>query len=477
METIRKVAIFRIDEKNHLAFHFPTFSMLRVEDENINVFKMLIGKQNSVEEIASICSVDISYVKGLQNQIPLDFFSDELFEDKNQTEISQLTFLCSTSCNLRCKYCYAQEGSYDYPAENMSVDTANKTIDFFVEKYSNIGSILFFGGEALLNFKLIKSVVERLENFQKLGKISYLPKYSLITNGTLLNDEIMKFLSAHEFNVTVSIDGSKVINDELRVFPNGKGSFDVIIKNIKTIKDQYPKVNIGWECTYTNLHEKMGISIEDVRDNLKEITGIEDGQIIPAINSNNLIFAPNLKKVEKDFKKMLHDDWQNIYEGKRINDIDFLGTIIHFMDKSFSRYMCAMGFFAFSIAPNGDIFPCHLITSGKKTDFLIGNVNDDKEILSREISVMSDKLKIYDKAKNENCNNCFAVGFCGFCPAVHILENNFKITEQYQDTCEIVKSQVENFLVNMAAIRIDETKWKNLLQSVDISYYKEARAC
>jgi uncharacterized protein len=477
METIKKVSIFRIDKENHLAFHFPTYSMLKVEEKNVNAFKLLLRQEKSDEEIAAVSNCDLGYIKELKEQIPQKFYSEELFEDKHQTEISQLTFLCSTNCNLRCKYCYAQEGSYEYPPENMDSEIALKTIDFFVEKYTGIESILFFGGEALLNFEMIKAVVEKFKNFNLIGEISYEPDYSLITNGTLLDDEIIEFLSEHHFNLTVSLDGNKAVNDELRVFPNDKGTFDIIVRNIKKIRNSYPNINVGWESTYTNVHEEMGITVDDVRESLKEITGIEDGIIVPAIKSNGVSFEPNLIKVEKEFSKMLHEDWQNVYEGKRINDLDFLGTIVHFMDKLFSRYMCAMGVFAFSIAPNGDIFPCHLITSGKNPDYLIGNINDDKDLLDKNFIRISEKLKIYDKAKNEKCSSCFAVGFCGFCPAVHILENDFQVAEQYEDTCKMVKSQVEDFLIKMAAIRMDEKKWNNLLHSIDISYVKKTKVC
>lgn len=477
METIRKVAIFKINEQNYIAFHFPTYTMLRVEEKNINIFKHLLKESYKDEEIANNCNSEISYIKEIKEQIPQEFFSEELFENKNQTEISKLIFLCTTNCNLRCKYCYAQDGSYEYPAENMPIETAEKTIDFFVEKYKYIDSILFFGGEALLNFNMIKVAVEKLQNLHLTGKISEIPRYSLITNGTLLNDEIIEFLSLYNFNLTISIDGSKIINDKLRIFANGEGTFDIIVNNIRKIKNSYPNINIAWESTFTNVHENLGMTVEDVSATLKEITGIEDGMIIPAIKSGDTNYAPNLKEVKKDLKKMFHDDWQNVYEGKRINDIDFLGTIVNFMDKSCSRYMCAMGFFAFSIAPKGDIFPCHMLTSGKKREFFIGNVHDNKDHLFSNIQKMGDKLTIYDKAKNKNCNNCYAVGFCSFCPAIHILENDFEVTEQYQDTCKLVKSQVEDFLIKMAEIRIDENKWNNLLKSIDISYAENSKVC
>ncbi|NOQ24620.1 MAG: radical SAM protein [Bacteroidales bacterium] len=477
METIRKVAIFKINEQNYIAFHFPTFTMLRVEEKNINAFKLLLEESSNDEEIAHNCNLEISYIKELKEQIPKEFYSEELFENDHQTQISQLTFLCSTNCNLRCKYCYAQDGSYEYPAENMPPETAEKTIEFFVDKYKNIASVLFFGGEALLNFEMIKAAVEKFKNLHLQGKISEIPRYSLISNGTLLNDEIIEYLSLNKFSLTISIDGNKIINDKLRIFPNGKGTFDVILNNILKIKKNYPNINIAWESTFTNVHESLGMTVEDVNNTLKEITGIEEGMIIPAIKSDHTNFEPNLKEVKKDLKKMFHDDWQNVYEGKRINDVDFLGTIVKFMDKSSSRYMCAMGFFLFSIAPNGDIFPCHMLTSGKKPDFFIGNINDDKDHLFSNIQKMSDKLKTYDKAKNSNCNNCFAAGFCGFCPAIHILENDFKVTEQYEDTCKLVQNQVKDFLFRMAEIRLDENKWNNLLKSVDISFTENTIVC
>jgi radical SAM protein with 4Fe4S-binding SPASM domain len=118
-----------------------------------------------------------------------------------------------------------------------------------------------------------------------------------------------------------------------------------------------------------------------------------------------------------------------------------------------------------------------MLTDRNNREYFIGNVFDNWESLRNNIDLMSSKLKIYDKAQNEKCRNCFAVGFCGFCPALHILDNDFKVTEQYQDTCRRIRQQTEHFLVQMAKIRTNSKKWNNLLKGIDLSFTDEMQVC
>ena len=144
-------------------------------------------------------------------------------------------------CNLRCEYC-AYSGMYDnrvHSNKRMTFALAKRSIDFFIDhsRESKRVTFGFYGGEPLLEFSLIKQCIEYIEN-QMEGKEIH---YAITTNGTLLNDEIGEYFAKHNISLAISLDGSKKEHDLHRKFRNGKGSFDVIMNNIKRIKERYPE--------------------------------------------------------------------------------------------------------------------------------------------------------------------------------------------------------------------------------------------
>ncbi len=156
------------------------------------------------------------------------------------SSLSSMVLQVTQQCNLRCSYC-AYSGAYHNRTHNsakMCRETAKKAIDFFLEraKESTTIHLGFYGGEPLLEFDLIQWCVEYIRNQVEGKGISF----GLTTNGTLLTDEIIKFLFDNDFYVTISIDGPKEEHDACRVFPNGKGSFDLVMENIQRIKELYP---------------------------------------------------------------------------------------------------------------------------------------------------------------------------------------------------------------------------------------------
>jgi uncharacterized protein len=478
IKNVKKVALFDIDDRSILAFHYPTYTMLKLERKYMAPLEKLIINDENPESIAESTHVPIEEVKWIEQNIPPEFFCTDIFDVTENLPISQLTFLVSTACNLRCKYCYADKGTYNYKPMNMGINVVEKTIDFFHRYYYNIKSILFFGGEPMLNYSSMEKAVKKFDSLKKKGEIESVPCYSMITNGTLLDDKMIDFIKENDISVTISLDGNRTINDKLRVFPDGRGTFGVITKNIRELKTRVPGATLAYECTFTKVHENMGLTIEDIINDIRKETGLVYGQIVPAISTNgDTSFDPDIERGKGEYDRLVEKQWEEIVSGKPITDQDILQRLGSFANKHIGRFMCAMGFYAFTIAPNGDIYPCHMLTDGRNPEYLIGNVSDDWESLRKNIDRMSQKLKIYDKAQNEKCKNCFAVGFCGFCPALHILDNDFKVTEQYQDTCERIKRQTERFLIEMTKIRTDSKKWSNLLKGMNSSLSPEMKAC
>lgn len=159
-----------------------------------------------------------------------------------QRKINKITLQVTQKCNFRCKYCIYSEDTNkkqrSHSQESMSLETAKKAIDFLL--YHSIDSndinIGFYGGEPLLAFDLIKNVVAYAETVFKGKNVSY----NITTNGTLLDEEKINFLIEHEFNLMISLDGPKEINDLNRIYPDGSGTYDSIMQKIHLIQEKYP---------------------------------------------------------------------------------------------------------------------------------------------------------------------------------------------------------------------------------------------
>lgn len=268
--------------------------------------------------------------------------------------INKIVLNVSNMCNLNCKYCYANGGNYNREDSLMTENTMKIIINSIKLRYDTIKTVYFFGGEPLLNFKLIKYAVEELENYYK-TKIDF----RTVTNATLLDEEKIGFLDKHNFKLYVSLDGPKQIHEYLR----GKNTFDKILNNINIIKKYPLKDRTEVLCTYTKRHEelfgydkivdffeKLGLrySITDVITNDKELeittfdqterdikyidTSIERifnlskntgiSEYLSAV-LNALVFH----KKQNVFCKELHNNYSNVfdYSGDEYNCIRLVG--------------------------------------------------------------------------------------------------------------------------------------------------------
>lgn len=149
----------------------------------------------------------------------------EKFKENRQTVVKALCLHIAHDCNLACKYCFAEEGEYHGRRELMSFEVGKKALDFLVKNSGNRVNLEvdFFGGEPLMNWEVVKQLVEYGRSLEKPYNKKF--RFTLTTNGVLLNDEIMEYLNKEMSNVVISLDGRKEVNDRMRPFRNGKGSY------------------------------------------------------------------------------------------------------------------------------------------------------------------------------------------------------------------------------------------------------------
>ncbi len=215
---------------------------------------------------------------------------DEIYPEKLENSyLTKLVLNISGVCNLRCLYCYANGGSYSNNSGLMSKEKAIQALKAFYRHYKYIKTILFFGGEPFLNAGVLKECCDFIYRSFENREINKMPEFAVVTNCTILNDEIIDLIKRYNVRICVSIDGFENIHNKLRVYKNGKGTYSTVINNIKILKDNIPNELISNKVTYTNIHKTLGISIRDIMSFMKYDVGISQGTIVPV--AFNKIFS------------------------------------------------------------------------------------------------------------------------------------------------------------------------------------------
>ncbi|MCB2288979.1 thioether cross-link-forming SCIFF peptide maturase [Clostridium sp. CS001] len=404
---------------------------LKEKEELIEIFK---GK-HSVEdieevynEIQSLINGEMIYTKDLYETIAMDSGDTESY-------IKALCLNIIHDCNLRCKYCFADEGEYHGARKVMSAEVGKKAIDFVIEKSGprkNI-EVDLFGGEPLMAFDTIKEIVEYAKVQEKLHK--KLIRFTMTTNATLLNDEIMKYMDENMGNIVLSIDGRKSVNDKVRTRVDGSGSYDRILPNIQKMVNMRDKSKAYYvRGTFTRENTDFYKDVKHMAD-----LGFKEISIEPVVlpNEHELsLREEDLPVIFEQYDKLYADMLQRHKDGNEFKfyhfNIDLQGGPCVY--KRISG--CGAGHEYVAITPDGDIYPCHQFVGNE--DFLIGDIYNG---INNEKMVQEFKTAhIYNKPK---CNDCWAKFYCsGGCQA-----NNFNFNGDmhipYEIGCQMQKKRIE----------------------------------
>lgn len=338
-------------------------------------------------------------------------------------------------CNLRCKYCFADEGEYHGHKGVMDIDTAKKAIDYVVKRSGprrNI-EIDLFGGEPTMIMDTIKEIIAYAREHEKEWKKNI--RFTMTTNATLLNDEMMEFMDKEMGNIILSLDGRKEVNDNVRIKVDGSGSYDDILPNIKKMIDKRTEGKMYFvRGTFTRANTDF---YEDVKAMVNE--GFREISIEPVVLENGHPLAlreEDLPTIFDNYDKLYEEMRRRKVEGDEFKfyhfNIDLQGGPCVY--KRISG--CGAGFEYVAITPQGDVYPCHQFVG--KEEFKLGSIYDDtyNKDLGREFK----KVHIYNKPK---CRDCWARFYCsGGCQA-----NNFSFNGDmkipYEVGCKMQKKRIE----------------------------------
>lgn len=348
-------------------------------------------------------------------------------------EVKALCIHICHDCNLRCRYCFADEGAYHSAREFMSEETAKKAIDFLIENSGNrkVLEVDFFGGEPLMCLDTIKNVVYYAKEKAAARGKKFL--FTTTTNALLLNDEAIEFFNAEMENVVLSLDGRKQVHDAIRKTVNGKGSYDFVINNIKNFVKSRGDKHYYVRGTFTAKNLDFSKDVLFLADN-----GFDSISMEPVVTDIDdlAIKEEHLPEILEEYERLCDEYLERYARGEGFNFFHFNVDLEGGPCLSKRVSACGAGNEYFSVAPNGDIYPCHQFVGDEK--FKMGNVNGGA--LNADIRSTFAENCLFTR---EKCDKCFAKYICsGGCSA-----NNYHfegdMNKPYGVTCEMMKKRIE----------------------------------
>lgn len=350
-------------------------------------------------------------------------------------------------CNLRCKYCFASTGDFGEGRKLLDTETGKKAIDFLLKHSKGRRNLEldFFGGEPLMNMPVIKEVVSYARS--KEAEYNKKFRFTVTTNGILLNDEITDYLNKEMYNIVLSIDGRKEVNDRMRPGINGKGSYDIILPKFRDlvkkrgngqyyVRGTFTKYNLDFAQDVLHLNE-MGfdqVSVEPVVTDPKNDYALKEADL-PRIYEEYETLAKALVEKKK--------------AGKGFNFFHFMIDLDQGPCAIKRLRGCGCGNEYVAVTPDGDIYPCHQFVGME--EFKMGSVLDGT--LNTQMKDEFARANVYTK---EECKNCWAKFYCsGGCNA-----NNFQyagdIHKPVKLSCDMEKKRLECAIMMKAALAAGE---------------------
>ena len=397
------------------------------------------------------CIDDIEQLKTEGKLFTDDQYADLAFDFKaRNTVVKALCLHVAHTCNLNCEYCFASQGKYHGDRALMSFEVAKQAIDFLIE---NSGSrknleVDFFGGEPLMNFEVVKEITAYCRSIEKEKGKNF--RFTLTTNGVLLDDEVIDFANRECHNVVLSLDGRKEVHDRLRKTVNGKGSYDVIVPKFQHFVEK--RGNKGYYIRGTFTHNNTDFTNDIFLFHMADLGFTE-------LSMEPVVCPPG------DPYALTYDDLPVLFEQYEILAKDMLRREKEGNPITFYHYMldlnsgpciykrisgCGSGTEYMAVTPWGDLYPCHQFVGNP--DYLLGNVFDG--VTNPDVQ---NEFKLCNAYARPDCQDCWAKLYCSGGCAANAYHATGSVTGTYQYGCELFKKRIEcAIMMKVAQAETDE---------------------
>ena len=416
------------------------------EESTWNQLKDELEGKYSEEELRDILD-DVTELTANGQLFVVDTYEPFIGEViKRKTVVKALCLHIAHDCNLACKYCFAEEGEYHGRRALMTYEVGKKALDFLI---ANSGTrrnleVDFFGGEPLMNWQVVKDLVAYGREQEKLHDKHF--RFTVTTNGVLLNDDIQEFINKEMDNVVISLDGRKEVNDRMRPFRNGKGSYDLVLPKFEKLAESRNQEKYYVRGTFTKNNKDFSNDVLHLADlGFKQIS-VEP--VVAADTEEYAIREEDIPQIMEEYDTLAKEMIKREKEGKGFNFFHFMidltgGPCVY---KRLSG--CGSGTEYLAVTPWGDFYPCHPFVG--EDQYLMGNV--DEGITKPEIQKEFGGCNVYTK---KDCKDCFARFYCSGGCAANAFHFQGDIKGNYEIGCELQRKRVECAIMIKAALACD----------------------
>lgn len=383
--------------------------------------------EEAMEEVQTLISNGELFTKDTYENYIMDF-------KKRPTVVKALCLHIAHDCNLACQYCFAEEGEYHGRRALMSFEVGKKALDFLI---ANSGSrrnleVDFFGGEPLMNWQVVKDLVAYGREQEKLHDKNF--RFTITTNGVLLNEEVMEFCNREMANVVLSIDGRKEVHDKMRPFRKGAGSYDLIVPKFQRFAESRNQDRYYVRGTFTHYNPDFSQDVLHLAD-----LGFQQISVEPVVAEPKEPYAlreEDLPKLFEEYDRLAAEMLERKKRGKDFNFFHFMIDLEGGPCVAKRLSGCGSGTEYLAVTPWGDFYPCHQFVGNEK--FLMGNV--DEGVVNTEIR---DEFKCCNVYAKEKCRDCFAKFYCSGGCAANAYNFSGDICGAYDIGCELQKKRIE----------------------------------
>ena len=387
--------------------------------------------KNEIEQ----CLADIKTLIEQGKLFSEDKYEKLAYEYKNNSNvIKALCLHVAHTCNLNCSYCFASQGKYQGERALMSFEVGKRAFDFLIENSGTRRNLEvdFFGGEPLMNWDVVVKLVEYARSIEKEHNKNF--RFTLTTNGVLLDDEKIDFLNKHMSNVVLSLDGRKDVHDHFRKDYNGKGSYDVIVPKFKRLVEKRGGEGYYIRGTFTHNNVDFTNDIFHMAD-----LGFRELSMEPVVCPPGDPYA----LTEDDLPKLLEQyeilAKEMIKRKKEGNGFTFYHYMLDLKNGPciYKRITgCGSGTEYMAVTPWGELFPCHQFVGDEK--YSLGNIWDG--VKNTEIQAEFAGCNVYAR---EECRDCWARLYCSGGCAANAYHATGSVKGVYKYGCELFRKRME----------------------------------
>lgn len=364
--------------------------------------------------------------------------------------ISPIKALClhiAHDCNMRCEYCFASTGDYQEGRTLMSKEVGEKAIDFLLHhsKGRRNLEVDFFGGEPLMNFDVVKDIVEYARSKEK--EYNKVFRFTITTNGLLLSDDKIDYINKEMSNVVLSIDGRPQVNDKVRTRVDGSGCYQSVMPKFQKLVEKRGEGQYYVRGTFTKYNLDFA---EDVL-HLNSL-GFDQISVEPVVADDKMPYAlteAEIPAISREYERLAQIMIDREKNGNWFNFFHFMMDLDQGPCAIKRLRGCGCGNEYAAITPDGDVYPCHQFVGHE--DWKMGTVYSTD--INLELKNQFAKATVYGK---EDCRNCWAKFYCsGGCNANSMIYNG-NILKPHKVSCELEKKRVECALMIKAAALLAE---------------------